>query len=156
MCWICSSDNFKLQNAEEDIVVYKVLQLENGKLHSPNFNCFTWIEGETYGSPLDIHLFRANASYYFEGLQGMHSYKQNPRYDAYYEAYMFRRFYSPKRSVPVQYNLTKGMCVAKCIIPKGTTYAINEHGEVISERLQFIKLGILVDKEIMFNNVLDL
>lgn len=150
MCWICSSDNFKLQNAQEDIVVYKVLQLENGKLHSPNYNCFIWIEGETYGSPLDIHLFRANASYYLEGLQGMHSYKQNLEYNAYHEAYIFRRFYSPKRSVPVQYNLNKSMYIAKCVIPKGTTYAINEYGEVISERLQFIKLGKLVGKEIIF------
>lgn len=150
MCWICSTDNFKLQNSEEDIVVYKVLQLENGKLHSPNFNCFTWIKGETYGSPLDIHLFRYKHCYYFEGLQGMHSYKQNPEYDASCEAYTFRSFNSPKHSVPVRYALNKGMCVAKCIIPKDTTYAINEHGEVISERLQFIKLGKLVDKEIVF------
>jgi hypothetical protein len=85
----------------------------------------------------------------------MHSYNQKPVYDANYETYIFRRFYGPKRSVPVQYNLNKSMCVAKCVIPKGTTYAENEHGEVISERLQFIKLGTLVDKEIVFDNVLD-
>ena len=150
MCWICSTNNFKLQNAEEDIVVYKVLQLVNSKLHSTNYNCFTWIEGETYGSPLDIHLIRPNKVYYFEGTQGMHSYKQKPVYDVFYESYVCSGFCTPRRSSPTYYPLNQGMCAAKCIIPKGTTYAENEHGEVISERLQFIKLGKLVDKKIIF------
>lgn len=140
MCWICSTDKLKLQNAEEDIVVYKVLKLDNDKLHSPNFGCFTWIEGETYGSPIDIHTFRNNKHYYFEGLQGLHSYQQKPIYDEYYESFIGRTFYNSERSVPVGYPKLNGMCVAKCIIPKGAIYAVNDYGEVISDRLQFIKV----------------
>lgn len=150
MCWNCSIYNLKLQNAEEDIVVYKVLQLDNDKLYSPTFNCFIWIEGETYSSPLDIHLFRPHKVYFFEGTQGMHSYKQKPVYDVFYESYVCKYFITSKRSGNVYYPLNEGMCVAKCIIPKDTIYAINEYGEIISERLQFIKLGKLVGKEIIF------
>lgn len=140
MCWICSTDKFKLQRAEEDIVVYKVLKLDNDKLHSPNFDCFIWIEGETYGSPIDIHTFKSGEHYYLEGLQGIHSYQQEPIYDVYTESFVGRTFYSPKRSMPASYPQLEGMCVAKCIIPKGTIYAINDYGEVISEKLKLIKV----------------
>lgn len=155
MCWICSSEKFKLQKAEEDIVVYKVLKSVNGKLRSPNFDCFPWIEGETYGSPLDIHLTRMRKGYNFEGLAGMHSYKQEPRYDSSSKSFVFKSFYTSERCVPMQYSSIIGFHIVKCIIPKNTIYAVNDYNEIISERIQFIKLGKLVNDEITFDNVLD-
>lgn len=152
MCWICSTKNFKLQNAEEDIVVYKVLKLENDKLSSVHFNCFPWIEGETYGSLLQIHLVKHSDDYYFEGFQGLHSYNRKPVYDG--KEFIFEKFISSTCWGPALYHSDKSVRLAKCIIPKGTTYAVNEAGEVISDKLQFVKLTT-TDNKITFKDVLD-
>ena len=153
MCWICSTNDFKVQNAEEDIVVYKVLKLKGDRLSSICFDCFPWVEGETYGSLLQIRLVKYSDDYYFTGLQGLHSYIKTPEYDG--EALIFEKFISYTCWGPASYNLDGSICLAKCIVPKGTTYAINKAGEVISDKLQFIKLATIVDNKITFEDVLD-
>lgn len=151
MCWKCSLDKFKLQRAQEDIITYKVLRLKKDKLYSPNFNYFPWLKGETYISILNIGTCKIPTSYRMVGEQGLHSYKQTPGYDPTLKAFRFCRFLTSDKSIPTYYQLSKGMYVVKCIIPKGAMYAINDYNEVISEQLRFEQIGTLLDNEVVFD-----
>lgn len=151
MCWQCSVDKFKLQRAQEDIVVYKVLKLNKGQFYSPAYSYFPWIQGATYNSILDIRTDKTFNKYTMVGGSGLHSYKQTPEYDPTLNAFRFRRFLTVDRSIPTYYQLSKGMYVAKCIIPKGTIYAVNDFDEIIADQLRFEQLGTLLDNEVVFD-----
>ncbi len=135
MCWRCDKNRFQMQRAKEDIEVYKVLlKNKEGDLVSAFFESFPWKQGFLYKSPLDIKLTWHQGDYEFHGDQGLHSYIRKPEYDFPTESYNYPKSFGPSTLY------TSGCFLAKCIIPKGYSFCVNEDGEVISDALKFIEI----------------
>lgn len=147
MCWLCNINKFKIQRAEEDIVVYKILQeYPNGELRSPHYDYFPYTLNTTYHSPINIVATIWNNEN-VESTTGLYSNLEIPICDE----YLGVKSYSFKcgGSYPVAEHF-----VVKCVIPKNSFYSIGKYKEVISNTLKPIAIGKLVDNKIFFDNVI--
>lgn len=135
MCWHCNKNEFRMQMAEKDIEVYKILYKDKeGNLVSPIFEMFPWQLGFVHKSPLDIKLTWYKGDYEFQGNAGLHSYMRKPEYHSSVEGYCYSRKFTCNTYYPT------GGLLAKCIIPKGRLFCVNEDGEVISDALKVIEI----------------
>ena len=144
MCWLCNINKFKIQRAEEDIVVYKILQ-ENpqGELRSPHYDCFPYTLNTIYNSPINIVANIWNNET-VESTTGLYSTLDIPICDEYIGVKCYIN--TTGEGYPIAEHF-----VVKCVIPKNSLYSIGKHKEVISNTLKPIAIGKLVNGKIVFD-----
>lgn len=118
MCWV--NRKLEILTAETDLVVYKYLHKVPKKWY--NFwkssvfkSPFTGFEYKPYKKNEEIKLVAYEHSLSFEIDEGYHSYAND-----FYDNYFLKN---------------KGYIKYKCIIPKGSKYAINDLDEVVSSNI---------------------
>lgn len=144
MCWIGTINNKRI--AKRNITVYKVLNVRGTKnkvYHAPFRDAFTYKLGHLYRT--DFMGIKNYGCVDIEINEGFHCYSQNAyaALGTIIEGLM--RVYSSKRQYDVLHcfsrKLSSKPVVVKCTIPKGSTYYINNKGEIVTD-------NIILDREL--------
>lgn len=136
MCWITTVlSNAQPKVAEEDITVFKVALLEDGKITSIYKN-FPYEKGIVYDM-CDSNCFgetnyKINEGYHSYSLDNSIIHECNG-WGFYISAQFFYTFVK-------QYDFLTGIYASKifvlCTIPKGSIYYLNEYGEYVSNSIR--------------------
>lgn len=121
MCWTSANKPVK-QIAKEDVICYKIVISRDGRVVSPYFHYeykYHKINEEIalnieYTLSSDINQLRL-----YKCRQGYHSYSSLDFANQVYNNYFYEN----------------DGCVFKCIIPKGSVYYDNKHGEIVSSNI---------------------
>lgn len=134
MCWL--SNKLKIKIAKKDITVWKVVHFDRnrGIYISP-------IAGYRY--ILDVInnvniVFKVIHAHSIEGYEGFHSFSNKVYYRHFdNEVHIFKKriFAEDKHVFNICGNPGFDCAIAKGRLPKGTTYAINKDGEIISSSI---------------------
>lgn len=139
MCWT-SYHNPEIHKAEKDISCYKIV---NRNLTSFYYTDFPYKLNEIHITELDAPKFN---TFNFIISKGFHSYSPNQCKIEYYKRknkpglYIgsIYTIYSKKAildSLPANDTV-----ILECVIPKDSLYYINEHGEIVSNRIKPLKV----------------
>ena len=134
MCW--ESKKLKIKTAKKDIPVWKIVHADkdiNGKYTNICRSFYKFFEytlkvGNTTQMSFDV----INAKNTFVGNNGFHSYSNKVKYtineNNIISVYLNKLF----SDYTICYYYRGNTTIAKCHIPKGSKYAINEFEEIIS------------------------
>lgn len=145
MCWVTKNKPVK-QVAKRNIKVQKVLHLTSYGFVSPCFDIYKWKKSlpntsyletpeESYKYPYDNYIYPENPiKKKYKINYGLHSCKKIVRNGD--------GFCTVDDNMNEHY-LMMAMAndfICECIIPKGSTYYLNEYGEYVSDTLKFVKI----------------
>lgn len=141
MCWM--SNKLKIKTAKKDIAVWKVVlyDIRRGFYVSPITN-YRYVSGVINNVEM---IFKVN-NHLIGGYDGFHSFS-NKVYYRYFggnvRIFKKRIFTMDKYVFSIVYKRGFDFAIAKGRLPKGTKYAINKNGEIISSNIvidEFINL----------------
>ena len=141
MCW--TSNKLKIKTAKKDIAVWKVVlyDIRRGFYVSPFAN-YRYVLGVINNVKM---IFKVN-NYLIGGYDGFHSFSNKVYYryfDGKVSIFKKRIFTMDKYVFSVFYKHGFNFAIAKGRLPKGTKYAINKDGKIISSNIiidEFINL----------------
>ena len=134
MCW--ESEKLKIKTAKKDIPVWKVVHANKdiyGKYTNKCYSFYAYFEyilkvRNTTQMSFDV----LNTKNIFIGKNGFHSYSNKVKYIIHENknilVYLNKLFFQ----YTICYYFRCNPIIVKCHIPKGSKYAINKHGEIIS------------------------
>lgn len=142
MCW--TSKNLKIKTAKRNIPIWKIVEFDNKrKVYTSPFRYYQYFPGMVNNTQM---IFRTlDYSYEINGYEGFHSFSNKLRYKhskGGINVYKKGIFTKEKR-VFIYSARCNSPAIAKGYLPKGTKYAINEVGEIISNCIvinEFINL----------------
>lgn len=145
MCWICEIENLKIQKAEKNIRVYKVVTKATKKSCTSPFMKYTYYLKDTPPS-LTLRVLIEPHSNFAKIAEGYYSYP-SVNFVCNSEALSIDgRLY---KAIQCGYHKEKiavnnSLYLATFIIPAGSTYFINEEGVIVSNMIgytgRYIKL----------------
>lgn len=145
MCWVCEIENLKIQKAEKNIRVYKVVTKATKKSCTSPFMKYTYYLKDTPPS-LTLRVLIEPRSNFAKIAEGYYSYP-SVNFVCNSEALSIDgRLY---KAIQCGYHKEKiavnnSLYLATFIIPAGSTYAINEDGVIVSNMIgytgRYIKL----------------
>ena len=159
MCWIGTHADAIGKIAEKDIIAYKVLYEEKMPIshkflgyYSP-YQEMEYKKGETYKQGI-IPYSNSNYVNRYEIKQGLHLYSDEcsifiTEFCSVFVVYANVKQYDETFGIYNQHcatyhcnykNGSRTPCLAKCKIPAGTKYYINERGEIASEKIEVISI----------------
>lgn len=118
----------RIIKAKKDVPVFKVLHIDMTSVYTG----FRYVLNTAYSTVLDT------PKYWYVMQSGFHSYT----YDVTLKRDHGRLDINDPMGIQLDYFLTK-LIRADCVIPKGSKYAINERGEVISEKIKVIDVSYI-------------
>ena len=134
MCWITQQEPIE-ELAKKDIPVYKIVK---SNLQAYYFQEFKYAVGETFYSIMgwiDFQVYGVHA--FWQIGHGLHSYS--------YECPMEGPYvYNPTRTRRLSGYVHCKTAKLHCVIPKGSTYYVNNDGEYVSSYLKVLSAEILV------------
>lgn len=138
MCWI--SKNLKIKIAKKDIPVWKIVHANKniyGSYTNKSYSFYKYFE-YTLGvkNTTQMSFTVVNANNVFIGKEGFHSYSNKVKYTVNKTGNIsvyFKRLFLDY-TIDYYYR-NNNPIIAKCHIPKGSKYAINEFKEVISNEI---------------------
>lgn len=158
MCWKTNNCRYAEKKiAEEDIEVFKIVKLgdrepedrEKVKKSELNvfysiYNGFPYRIGETYRENINLS-YRLNSSLYewagYKITHGFHSYSKNLCHIC-LDGYIF---IIRAQNFDIDWFFSDNDIVKlNCIIPKGSEYYENEHGEIVSNYLKIVSFEKIV------------
>ena len=134
MCW--KSQNLKIKTAKRNIPIWKIVDFDNKrKVYISPFRYYQYFPGMVNTTQMTFRTF--DYSYEINGYEGFHSFSNKLRYKyskgniSVYKKGIFTK----KECFFTSYNegCIFSPAIAKGYLPKGTKYAINEVGEIISD-----------------------
>ena len=134
MCWL--SNKLKIKTAKKDIAVWKIVLFDRRKgiYVSPIIN-YRYILGVIYKVEM---IFKVNNYPLIGGHDGFHSFS-NRVYYRYFnnKIHIFKKriFAEEEHVFNISGNAGFNFAIAKGRLPKGTKYAINKNGEIISSSI---------------------
>ena len=142
MCWM--SNKLKIKTAKKDIAVWKVVLYDITKRFyvSPIAN-YRYVLGVINNVEM---IFKVNNYPLIGGYDGFHSFSNKVYYryfDGKVDIFKKRIFTIDKYVFSIFYKRGFDLAIAKGRLPKGTKYAINKNGEIISSNIiidEFINL----------------
>lgn len=134
MCWL--SNKLKIKIAKKDIVIWKVVQYDTVKgIYVSPIKRYRYILDIIYNTSM---VFRVNDYPGIGGCEGFHSFS-NKVYFRYFDGkvhiYKKRIFAEDKHLFNIYGEMGFDFAIAKGRLPKGTKYAINKNGEIISSSI---------------------
>ena len=136
MCWV---GVFRLQEAQKDIEVYKVV-IKDNKCYRSAYRNFPYIKGQTYHSKIIsgrrsilCSVYTAIHSYSKELTEVNFNEKPGYRELVISNKITYRRidYFTNSENFPE-------FVIMPCIIPIGAKYCINNRGEIISDTLKIL------------------
>ena len=134
ICW--KSKKLKIKTAKKDIPVWKVVHA-NKDIYGKYINkCYSFYKYFEYtlkvGNTTQMSFNILNTENIFIGINGFHSYSNKVKYSItknnIISVYLNKLFFD----YTICYYYRGNTTIAKCHIPKGSKYAINKYGEIIS------------------------
>lgn len=134
MCW--KSKKLKIKIAKKDIPVWKIVH-PNKDIYGKYTNKFrSFYKGFEYilkvRNTTQMSFDVLNTENIFIGKNGFHSYSNKVKYTIHesnnISVYLNKLFFD----YTICYYYRDNTIIAKCHIPKGSKYAINKYGEIIS------------------------
>ncbi len=154
MCWIGTHEEAIGKIAEKDIIAYKVLHEKNLPISNKFIGYFSpymnkeYKKGETYKEQIiPFSNFRHTNRY--EINKGLHLYSDecsvfvtelNTVFIVYADTNYSTVDFGQGAVYPCYERVSMTPCLAKCKIPAGTKYYINERGEIASEKIEVISI----------------
>lgn len=134
MCWL--SNKLKIKIAKKDIVIWKVVQYDTVKgIYVSPIKRYRYILDIIYNTSM---VFRVDDYPGIGGYEGFHSFS-NKVYFRYFDdkvhIYKKRIFAEDKHLFNIYGEMGFDFAIAKGRLPKGTKYAINKNGEIISSSI---------------------
>ena len=133
MCW--ESKKLKIKTAKKDIPVWKIVHADKdiyGKYTNICYSFYKYFEyilkvRNTTQMSFDV----LNTENIFIGKNGFHSYSNKVKYtiNKHHISVYINKLFS---DYTICYYYRGNTTIAKCHIPKGSKYAINKYGEIIS------------------------
>lgn len=142
MCW--KSKNLKIKTAKRNIPIWKIVEFDNKRqIYISPFKHYQYVPSVINTTQM---IFRAlDYSYEVSGYEGFHSFS-NKLYYKYFKGDISvykRGIFTKENYFTYNANCNFSAAIAKGYIPKGTRYAINKVGEIISNCIvinEFINL----------------
>lgn len=137
MCW--ESKKLKIKTAKKDIPVWKIVHADKD-IHGRYTNkCHSFYKSFEYtlkvGNTTQMSFGVLNTKNTFVGNNGFHSYSNKVKYTIHENnnilVYLNKLFFD----YTICYYYRGNTTIAKCHIPKGSKYAINEFDEIISNNI---------------------
>lgn len=133
MCW--KSKKLKIKTAKRDIPIWKVVQFDNQKrIYISPFKSYQYVPGVVNSTQMIFRTF--DYSYEINGYNGFHSFSNKLCYKySKGDIYICKKGIFTKEECYIFFNANCyfSKAIAKGYLPKGTKYAINKVGEVISD-----------------------
>ena len=142
MCW--NSKDVIAKIADNDIECFKIVLQDGSNTIYSYYQEFKYELNKLYKTELNFIKHRSLG--YTSILQGFHSYSNELKYDiTYYNLIPLIKVFNDKTDNTFQAymvhstlsnkNILAKSVIANCIIPKGSTYYVNEHGEIVSNQI---------------------
>ena len=134
MCW--KSQNLKIKTAKRNIPIWKIVDFDNKrKIYISPFRYYQYFPGMVNTTQMIFRTF--DYSYEINGYEGFHSFSNKVCYkysNGNISVYK-KGIFTKKECFFTSYNASCNFspAIAKGYLPKGTKYAINEVGEIISD-----------------------
>jgi hypothetical protein len=129
MCW--KSNNLIAKKADKDIVVYKMGFIKNNIFTSYYRDGFQYNKNNSNLPIIKIQVINTNCIYSIE--KGYHCYSK------YCQINLNKQYFNIYSISGVKIDYYFYADIGKFIIPKGTIYYENKDGEIVSEKLIFVK-----------------
>lgn len=134
MCW--ESKKLKIKIAKKDIPVWKIVHPNKDIYGKYTNKCRSFYKGFEYilkvRNTTQMSFDVLNTENIFIGKNGFHSYSNKVKYTINesnnISVYLNKLFFD----YTICYYYRDNTIIAKCHIPKGSKYAINKYGEIIS------------------------
>ena len=148
MCWRNKEKTIII--ADKDVPVFKIcnVEKENDKVH-PYFQTqqIEYKENEEYKCCLGGFTMSHGMVDEYMVARGMHSYSPEnlrlvPDIISIYVGTYKATPLSPDVIAWSQYYKTENTAIVLCVIPKGTRYAVNSVGEIVSDSIKVVKIYI--------------
>ena len=139
MCWI-TNKKLKFKIAKENIPIYKICHKEDDKILS-YFKHFEYKLGCLYDTNFEVAVDTKMSEIY----KGFHSYSLNKTY--YEKRYDIISVFKNENFIALIFNPNSNRLndysfgiIVSGYIPKGSTYALNEYGEYVSDSIILNKI----------------
>lgn len=138
MCWVCEIENLKIQKAEKNIRVYKVVTKATKKSCTSPFMKYTYYLKDTPPS-LTLRVLIEPHSNFAKIAEGYYSY---PSVNFVCDSVMLSIDGRLYKAIQCGYHkeeiaVNNSLYLATFIIPAGSTYAINEDGVIVSNNIRY-------------------
>ena len=138
MCWVCEIENLKIQKAEKNIRVYKVVTKATKKSCTSPFMKYTYYLKDTPPS-LTLRVLIEPHSNFAKIAEGYYSY---PSVNFVCDSVMLSIDGRLYKAIQCGYHKEKiavnnSLYLATFIIPAGSTYFINEDGVIVSNMIRY-------------------
>lgn len=138
MCWVCEIENLKIQKAEKNIRVYKVVTKATKKSCTSPFMKYTYYLKDTPPS-LTLGVLIEPYSNFAKIAEGYYSY---PSVNFVCDSVMLSIDGRLYKAIQCGYHkeaiaVNNSLYLATFIIPAGSTYAINEDGVIVSSMIRY-------------------
>lgn len=146
MCWFTvDTELIKGNIATDNIVCNKIVTLISGKIESA-FIGFPYELNEVYSINKDLFIFPAilGRGTGYGILEGFHSYSTNVIYK--YDNACINVYNKNVWINSFSAYFYTGLSIASCIIPKGSTYYLNELGEYVSDKIKILTVFKIKEK----------
>lgn len=137
MCWV--SDKLKIKIAKKDIPVWKIVYIDE---NSYKTECYAIYHRDYYylkGNVRHSCMHFINNFNFISGYEGFHSYSKTlkPIITKEYIRIIKKYLFGLRKEVIESWPNKKCIKLAKFYIPKGSNYAIDKKGEIISDVIVF-------------------
>lgn len=146
MCWTTENSSYtKIRTAEKDIEVFKIVNLSLNPLDTEEYlfysvyKHFQYKIGGKYNCEIG-EIGEVDRLFYIN--EGIHSYSKKVKIihcNDYIDDYYTSAICVFHNNIKLDYFYYKPIYVKlKCVIPKGSQYYENEHGEIVSNTIKVI------------------
>lgn len=154
MCWATYNKELIVPKiAEDNIVCNKLVRIDSNNIIKSDYFNFVYSLNTIYRHNQDLRVNENSdirGKLFYEIHEGFYSYSTNIAYETYTRKNGYGRikvYYYKDNSfhnLLDSYLLTSmnshQLCMASCIIPKGSTYFLNELGEYVSDSIKMLNV----------------
>ena len=138
MCWVCEIENLKIQKAEKDINVYKVVKKATKKYCVSPFMDYTYYSKNIQPS-LTLGVMIEPRLTFAKIIEGYHSYSSvNFVFDSVvkgiFGGYVKTIQCGNRKEI---FRVDNSLYLATFIIPVGSVYFTNEEGAIVSNKIRY-------------------
>ena len=138
MCWVCDIENLKVQKADKDIIVYKIVTRATRKSCRSPFMEYTYYLKGTPPS-LTLKVIIEPRSNYAKIAEGYYSYPfVNFVCDSVMlsiDGMLYKAIQCGNREE--MFRVDNSLYLATFVIPAGSTYFVNKDGVIVSNRIRY-------------------
>lgn len=152
MCWTTYNKELIVPKiAEDNIVCNKLVRIDSNNIIKSDYYNFIYSLNTTYRLNQNLIVdrnFDIKGKLFYEIREGFHSYSTNVTYRVNERKFFYEkiRTYYENKLLDTYFvseymnDVHRQISMASCIIPKGSTYFLNEVGEYVSDSIKILNV----------------